>query len=442
MKNMIKQDLNFLDHPMWFQVSKASQDKMVWEDGEGYTYRAAYRAPDQLDMLFLLYILMRSQQQNYAARLEFSRYEILKGCGCPINPQYLRRLEDSLKRWLNVSIEFTGSFFDGVQYTSTGFHILENYQIREVDRKLEISLSPSFLRQTKQSSFFKYLNFSYYKVLRRPVSRRLFELLTKTFKTQPQWKIPLVDLGRKLTLYTRKKKTKRGEEEVIYPSDVLTAVKSAVTEINKLATNAQVLREIGIDPKEVYAVTYELLEPDKKVVVFTRAPLTHLYDELIDDPQATAEAEAGEPRLEELVAYLKRASKPLREVVERYYKSHGYDYVKWNIFYANRNGSKNYASYLKLCLQHNWAQELREEYERMFNTEETAIDPRKIAALVKVAEQADYLVLPDGKRFRIRRVFPNGAIEIVNKAYKMDFVISPAQAYGCRFETESESKKA
>jgi hypothetical protein len=311
-----------------------------------------------------------------------------------------------------------------------------------VDRKLEISLSPSFLRQTKQSSFFKYLNFSYYKVLRRPVSRRLFELLTKTFKTQPQWKIPLVDLGRKLTLYTRKKKTKRGEEEVIYPSDVLTAVKSAVTEINKLATNAQVLREIGIDPKEVYAVTYELLEPDKKVVVFTRAPLTHLYDELIDDPQATAEAEAGEPRLEELVAYLKRASKPLREVVERYYKSHGYDYVKWNIFYANRNGSKNYASYLKLCLQHNWAQELREEYERMFNTEETAIDPRKIAALVKVAEQADYLVLPDGKRFRIRRVFPNGAIEIVNKAYKMDFVISPAQAYGCRFETESESKKA
>lgn len=73
----------------------------------------------------------------------------------------------------------------------------------------------------------------------------------------------------------------------------------------------------------------------------------------------------------------------------------------------------------------------------MFGAEEQSLDERKIGALIKVAEQADHLLMPDGQKFRIRRVFPNGAIEISNRSYKMDFVLSPAQAYACRFEREN-----
>lgn len=436
-KNVLKQDLNFLEHPMWFQVSRAA-DRIEWTDRKGYLYQASYRAPDQLDMLFLLFVLMRAQQEGYRQKLEFSRYEILKGCGCPINPQYLRRLEDSLARWVKVRIRFDGCFFDGREMVSGEFQPLESYRIRDKDKRLEIVFSEAFLQQTRQSAYFKYIDFNYYKLLRRPIARRLFEILTHTFKNGSHWKVDLVELGQSLTLYSRKRKKKDGsEEEVLYPSDVLTAVKSAVSEINRLATDAALLRELGMDPREVYAVAYEV-DRKKKFIEFQRAPLTHLFDELVQDPDAEARPESyEEPRLEELLSFLKRSSRPLRELVSNYYKSHGYDYVKWNVFYANRNGARNYVSYLRLCLQHNWAQEFREEYERMFGAEEQSIDERKISALIKVAEQADHLLMPDGQKFRIRRVFPNGAIEISNRSYKMDFVLSPAQAYACRFEREN-----
>jgi len=435
-KSVLKQDLNFLNYPIWFQVSRANAE-LNWREN-GYTYTAAYRAPDQVDMLFLMYILMQSQQTDYASQLEFSRYGILKGCACPINPQYLRRLEDSLKRWSQVSLDFKDCFYDGQNEVSRHFQILDSYKIREQDRRLELQLNADFLSQIKHSAHFKYLDFNYYRLLRRPVSRRLHELLTCTFKNSQQWSLPLTDLGRKLTLYSRRTRERNGQsEEVIYPSDVLTAVKAALDEMNHFSTDADTLRDLGMDPKEIYAVTYEVDEK-KKQIAFHRAPLSHLFDKLTQESNLQDQVELyEEPRLEELLGFLKRHSRPLRELTVRYYRSHGYDYVKWNIFYANRNGARNYVSYLKLCLQHNWAQEFREEYERMFDSVEQSLDERKLAALIKVAEQADHLLMPDGKRFRIKRVFPNGALEISNRSFKMDFVLSPSQAYSCRFEREN-----
>lgn len=436
MKSVLKLDLNFLEHPLWFQVSHAHAP-LVWNQTPCYTYRAAYRAPDQLDMLFLLFLLMRSERENYKSRLEFSRYEILKGCGCPINPQYLQRLEDSLKRWLNVSLEYDNCFWDGQRMVSVGFRLIENYRMREKDKRIEISFSEPWLEQIRMSVHFKYLDFNYYKALRRPVSRRLFELLSCYFKSQSQWRLPLVELGHRLTLYTRRRLNSAGQEErVIYPSDVMTALKSALHELNHLASNTEFLRSIGMDPREIYAVTYEI-HAARKTVEFQRVSLSHLFEALIQTPASEkAEPSFEEPQLQELLSYLKRMSRPLQELVIQAYRQYGFEYVKWNIFYANRNASRNYVNYLKLCLQHNWAREFREEYERLFSKDEQVLDARKISALIKVAEQADYLTLADGQKFRIKRVFPNGALEIANRQYKMNFVLSPAQAYACRFEQD------
>lgn len=438
-KSVLKQDLNFLNYPLWFQVSRTGGG-LNWQEG-GYTYQTDWRAPDQLDQLFLMYLLMRAQQEDYNPRLALSRYEILKGCGCPVNPQYLRRLEDSLKRWQAVEIAFDQCFDTGQELISARFSILEQASLDASQRRLNLTLNPAFLAQIQHSTQFKYLDFNYYRLLRRPVSRRLHELLNVAFKQQPHWRLPLTELGRKLTLYSRRKKKRNGQsEEVLYPSDVLTAVKAAVEEMNQLATDIESLRALGMDPREIYAIAYDT-DKKKKQITFHKAPLSHLFDELTLEPEhRQTEAHNKEPRLEELLGFLKRSSRSLRELISRYYRSHGYDYVKWNIFYANRNGARNYVSYLKLCLQHNWAQEFREEYERMFEASEQSIDERKLGALIKVAEQADYLLMSDGRRFRIKRVFPNGAIEISHRNFKMDFVLSPAQAYGCRFERENPSQ--
>lgn len=440
MKSVMKQDLNFLAYPLWFQVSRATQ-KAVWTHPQGYVFEADYRAPDQVDALFLMYILMRAQQENYQPRQLLSRYEILKGCGCPVNPQYLDRLEDSLKRWSSVSLHFKESFFQDGEYLTRHFKILHSATLKEKERRLDIRLDAEFLETLQHSRHFKYVDFNFYRLLRRPVSRRLFELLTAMFKESNQWRISLIDLGHDLTLYYRKRRRKDGEiEEVLYPSDVLTAVKAALEEINKLSTDIETLRELGTDPREIYAVTYEVQGKRKyKSITFHKASLSHLFDALTEEKEVPRQVkDFAEPYLEELLSFLKRTSRPLRDLVSKYYRAEGYDYVKWNIFYANRNGARNYVSYLKLCLQHNWAQEFREEYERMFSgAEHEPLDSRKLTALINVAKQADYLRLQDGKRFRIKRIFPNGAIEISNRTYKMDFVLAPNQAYQCRFEREA-----
>lgn len=439
MKSVMKQDLNFLTYPLWFQVSRATQ-KAEWSHPQGYTLRADYRAPDQVDALFLMYILMRAQQESYQPRQQLSRYEILKGCGCPVNPQYLERLADSLKRWCSVTLDFQAAFFQDGEHLTRQFKILHSAVLKEKERRLDIRLDPEFLSVLQNSRHFKYVDFNFYRLLRRPVSRRLFELLTAMFKEGNQWRVPLVELGHDLTLYYRKRRRKDGTvEEVLYPSDVLTAVKAALEEINTLSTDIETLRELGTDPREIYAVTYEVEGKRKyKSITFHKASLSHLFDALTEEKEAPRKVkDFAEPYLEELISFLKRSSRPLRDLVSKYYRSEGYEYVKWNIFYANRNGARNYVSYLKLCLQHNWAQEFREEYERMFNTaDHEPLDSRKLSALINVAKQADYLRMQDGKRFRIKRIFPNGAIEISNRTYKMDFILSPSQAYQCRFERE------
>lgn len=445
MSELIKQDLNFLAHPLWFQISHSTKESLEWRDSEGYVYRAGYKAPDQLDMLFLMFLLLRSQQNNYQAKQEFSRYEILKQCGCPINTQYVKRLEDSLKRWLNVSIEFQGSFYDGKNYQTLGFHILDHYQIRTQDKRVEILFSSHYLQQIQKSSFFKYINFNYYKILRRPVARRLFELLIQQFKQHKHWTIELGQLGEKLTLYSRRKRTRQDEKEVIYPSDVLAALKPAINEINRLATNLELLTELGIDPQEVPTVSYELIGKEQRTIKFSKI---NLFSGTLKKPPTVPPMEPPrpkpEPRLQELLGYLKNQTKAVTKLVSEAYQQYGYDYVKWNIFYANRKGYKHYAHYLQLALQHNWAQEFREEYERLLKVDENQPSseflqtPMKIETLVKIAQKADFIVFPDGQKFKIRQVFPNGAIEISHKDFQMALILPPEKAYACRFECKSE----
>jgi hypothetical protein len=100
------------------------------------------------------------------------------------------------------------------------FHIIDSYKIKKSDGKIEVTLNPLWLLKIKESNFFKYLNFEYYKALKRPVSRRLFEILCKTFKGRKHWPIDLVKLGQKLTLSGKKVLIEGKEIEVLYWSAV------------------------------------------------------------------------------------------------------------------------------------------------------------------------------------------------------------------------------
>lgn len=341
----IKQDINFLDKPLWFLNFNHDGRGFVWNDIEGYLYRSSYVPPDKVDILILIFLLSLSQQEEYQSGVICSRYEILKACGFPINAQYYERLKDSLTRWSSVTIHFEGSFYDGGQYLSKDFHIMKG-SIDEESKQVEIDFDVDWLLKIKESRYYKYINFGYYKALTRPISRRLHELLCKEFFGRSTYHIKLIRLGQKIPLSGRE--TKRGP--VIYASDVLTAVTPAINEINQLASDPEILEKTGIKPQDLFTVSYKITgEKQERVIHFTR--------------HSVCFAQSKEKALElcELLATLTKRSKKIEAAVAEYHQRQGYEYVRWNIIYTNQNAEKNYAAYLKKALAENWAEEWAEE---------------------------------------------------------------------------------
>lgn len=259
MINVVKQDLNFFVYPLWFQDIRNDGNGFVWKDKEGYEYRSGYKLPDKVDMVILLYLLLKSQTNNYQVDINITRREILIGCSLPTRDnRYYKRVEDSLKRWKNVSIEFHGTFYDNKRYISIGFGIIDNYKIDEDTKKVTVSFNKNWLIKIKQSNFFKYINFEYYKSLKRPVSRRMYEILSPKCYDGKEWHIRLTNLGNNLPIFKRKINTKDGEKDVMYASDVLVAIKPAFNDINRLAKSLDVAEKAKALPGDVFTVEYRI----------------------------------------------------------------------------------------------------------------------------------------------------------------------------------------
>jgi len=268
----IKQDINFLDKPLWFQ--NATSENRVWTDIDGYEYRTGYKVPEKIDIIILLYLLIKTQKLHYQKKLSLSRYEILKGCDLLQNhpAYYYNRLEDSLKRLKNISIEFQGTFYDGNKYVSMGFGIIDDYKINTEIKRVEINFNENWLLKVKESAFLKSLNFEYYKALKRPVSRRLFEILCKTFKEGNKWSIHLNQLGAQLTLQGRKRKNRNGPYEIIYASDVLVAIKPAINELNQLAMTPDIAKKLNIN--DIFTLQYKITgNKQDRIIHFTKVPI-------------------------------------------------------------------------------------------------------------------------------------------------------------------------
>jgi hypothetical protein len=361
----IKQDINLLEKPLWFLSTGAEENQKVWKDIDGYEYQAGYKLPDKVDILFLMYFIIKSQKNDYRQKLTFSRYEVIKACGLTLNDSYYARLKDSLKRWSSVTIEFNGTFYDGKKYISMIFHILDSAKIREEDKMIELEFNSDFLLKIKESQFFKYINFDYYKALKRPISQRLFEILCKTFKGRESWEIDLVKLGTKLTLFKRKVSTRQGEKEVMYHSDVLVALKPAINEINKVAENKELFKSLEIPASEAFSLEYHLKKENKIIVFSKRTPdwvKQEKSPEMRQEAQIKVQREVKEaPPLKQLYEMSKSLTSSVKEAIKSYYNEKGFEYVKSNILYANEKATKNYGAYLKKCLKEDWGVEVREQ---------------------------------------------------------------------------------
>jgi len=250
-KMEIKDDLNFLEYPMFVvnedRIVKGVQGKSVKiiKDIGTYTIETSITCdlPRRKDKILLYYLLYLAKIKNNneifvsGSQLIKKAYGILR----PGKREY-ERLQETLRVWASVRIEFKGLFYiDG--YRSKIFSILNTW--KEGKRTYYIEFNKEYLQQLKDSIFYKVIDINKYKILKRPISTRLYEILLKSFvKTSKTFPINIFKLSEKLTLSYK------------YKSQIIRSLNPAITEINN--STDMTFKMTYLKDKEL--LIFELLE--------------------------------------------------------------------------------------------------------------------------------------------------------------------------------------
>lgn len=339
----VKQDINLLEYPLWFQdecEAESNEKGFFWEHPNGkFVVKSTSKPPVKTDNIFLLYLLRQSQNQSWKDEFFITRYQILKDCGLDTNNSWYTRLIDSLDRWEQVHIEFNGGFYQGREYKTLHFGVIDSWGFEEKTKRLRIRFSPEYLSIVKESSYFKLLDFDQVKALRSPLATRLYLLLVKTFKTRDRWPIDAVRLAKKIPMKQK------------FPAHIALKIKPAVNRIYKYTD-----LKITVEERKK--------ERGKIVLVFQKEAAIP-KDGLLEK-KTSPFIMPDNDEFKKLISMLppeRHRQKSLLELVLKAFKKKGFDFVAWNIKYANKRAIGNYPAYLLKSLRGDFGNAMKEEEE-------------------------------------------------------------------------------
>jgi hypothetical protein len=156
------------------------------------------------DVIVALLHLTKSRNDFTAPTVLFTRYEVLKLLGWEDKGGNYHRLEESLRRWVGVTLRYDGNWWDNDVRCriDASFHILDDVTLfdREVRRTLRAQQQPLPLSSfTWGRKFFescragnlKALDLGVYFSLRSAVSKQMYRFLDKRFYVRRDWTFDL-----------------------------------------------------------------------------------------------------------------------------------------------------------------------------------------------------------------------------------------------------------
>jgi len=404
-KNLVKQDINFLEYPLYgLNERTKKQDIVIALDGKSYELRVGYKTPNSTDVLFLYYFIKILQDNNYTERkLVLKKSEIIKNVTSNRGSYYYKKLEDTLDVWRNVGMKFKGAFYDGKEYQTMVFGVLNEGKINK-NGDVYIEFNDTFTTILENTDFYRYIDFNELKKLRRPVSRRLYEILKKS---KLPLKIEIKKLAQKLTLDRK------------YSSQIIIKLEPAVNEINK-NTDFDIL------------FSYEKNETGKTICVFEKMAANNSF--------------ATEKKSEEfnIPPEILKSLPQEYQIKSIYYLIAPYfdnlDFLVSNIEYANKNCDKNYPAYLKLALKNDYAKVNREVKEKkdkiVQDKKDHILEKKNQEKLLKQKAWDYYNSLPEGDQFKFRSEaeekmsaalkfikIPEGRKDIINAQIEKDMIV-------------------
>ena len=160
-------------------------------------------APDS-DVIVALLHLTKLRNNFTDPTVEFTRYEVLKLLGWPDQKHYYRRLDESLNRWVTVTLSYEGAWWDNAIKcrVDAKFHIIDRVVIydQEVRHALRARLQPLPLSNftwgkdffaSCQANNLKRLDLGVYFGLKSAVSKQMYRFLDKKFHLRRDWTFDL-----------------------------------------------------------------------------------------------------------------------------------------------------------------------------------------------------------------------------------------------------------
>jgi plasmid replication initiation protein len=156
------------------------------------------------DVIVGLMQLTREKNGFTSATVPFTRYELLRLLGRADKSQHYKRLDESLNRWMGVTLIYTGSWFDNTvkRRVDAKFHILESVVIYDQETRKAIRQSQPnlpFSTFTWNQVFFanclsgnlKRLDTATYFGLKSAIAKNAYRYLDKRLYTQADLTMPL-----------------------------------------------------------------------------------------------------------------------------------------------------------------------------------------------------------------------------------------------------------
>lgn len=211
LKSMGRDEMNLAEFPLATLADRAprgcktlSFEDRIWDRGRRQhiirrlTVSASdkYGLPTATDDEVILGLVQVTKAAGFAERrVRFSRYQLVHLLGWRDEGRSYRRLEQSLKRWLGVTLYYENAWWDRAQkrWVDAHFHLLEELvlyrrQVRlavATTRRGETSLSSFTWNETVfrsfQAGFLKRLDLTLYRRLSLAPAKRMYRFLDKKF---------------------------------------------------------------------------------------------------------------------------------------------------------------------------------------------------------------------------------------------------------------------
>ncbi len=139
------------------------------------------------DILLLLVHLTNVRNALKEKRVEFSRYEVIKFLGWPMDGRSYKRLDEALQRWTSVTLHYKHAWWDRSRknWKNRSFHVIETLELRGRDDIKDEGLSSFVWNDVIFESFragnLKRIDLGVYFSFKRPAARQMYRFLDKRF---------------------------------------------------------------------------------------------------------------------------------------------------------------------------------------------------------------------------------------------------------------------